>query len=64
MKKETDIVKKQFQGLGMVYQFDKKEDDGAMNKVDTKPTLKKYNSSNLICNNNHSFYKYHNIKKI
>ena len=37
--------------------------DEAINKSDRKPRLEKYNQSDLIYDTNHSFYKYHDIKK-
>ena len=58
-KKQTGIVKKQHQGLGKVFEFDKKEDDERINK---KP-VKKYSKSDLIYRSKFSFYKYCNIKR-
>lgn len=40
----------------------KKKDNETINKGDEKPTLKKYNNSNLIYDSNQNFYKYHIIK--
>ena len=42
------MKKKHCQGIGKVYQFDKKEDDETINNDDKKLTLEKYNTSNLI----------------
>ena len=56
MKKQTDIAQKQYNILDNTNKFDriiKKE----------KPTVKKYNRSNLIYDNKHSFYEYYDIKK-
>ena len=36
LKKQTDIAKKQYQGLHKVHEFDKKEDDETINKDDKK----------------------------
>ena len=68
MKKQTDFVKKQSQGLDKVYEFDKKEGDETIIKDDKRPTLKKYNKSNLIYDINitniwPSFYEHNDIKK-
>ena len=41
-KKQTNIAKKQYQGLDNVHKFDKKEDAETINEVDKKPKLKKY----------------------
>ena len=52
MKKQTEISKKQYQGLGKVYEFYKKKDDELLNKEDKDEdkisTSKKSNESNLI----------------
>ena len=42
-KKQTDIAKKQYQGLDKVYEF-----DGKINYDDKKRTLKKYNKQDII----------------
>ena len=64
LKKQIDIVGKQYRWLNKVYELDKKESDETINKDDDKtPTIKKYNKSNLIYNSNHSFYKYQNFNK-
>ena len=55
MKKQTDIAKKQYQILGKAFDFDKKDGDKTINKDERKPTLKKYNKSDLILDSNHSF---------
>ena len=47
MKKPTEVAEKECQGLDEVDEFDKKEGDEAINKDDRKPTLKKYNKSDL-----------------
>ena len=59
LKKQTDTAKTQYQGLDKVYKLENGE---RINNDDKKPTLKKYNKSNLIYDSNHTFYKYHNIK--
>ena len=59
LKKQTDIAKKEYQGLDTIYECDKKEDD----ETNRKPTIKKYSKSNLIYSSKHSFYKYYNIKR-
>ena len=61
LKKKTEIAKKQYQRLDKVYEFDKQDDNKTINK---KPTIKKYDRSNLIYSYKHNFYKYHDIKKI
>ena len=48
LKAQTDIAKKQYQGLNKFWKSDEK-----------KTTLKKYNKSDLIYNNEYSFYKYY-----
>ena len=55
MEKQTDIAKKQYQGLDKVYEFDKKEGDETINKDDRKTILKKYNNSDSIYDANHRF---------
>ena len=60
LEKQTDITKKQYQGLDKVYKFDEKEDDETMNK---NQHLKKFNKSNLIYSGKYSFSKYYSIKK-
>ena len=57
MKKQTVIAKKQYQTLGKAFEFDKKDNDEKIYKDERKPTLKKYYKSDLIHDNNHSFYK-------
>ena len=63
MKKQTDILRKQYWGINKFYGFDKKEADETISKEtkddDKRPAIKKYNTWNLI---NDSFYKYHNFK--
>ena len=59
LKKQTGIVKNQYQGLDKVFEFDKKKDDERINK---KP-VKKYSKSDLIYRSKFSFYKYCNIKR-
>ena len=59
LNKQTDMVRKQYQGLKKVYESDKKEEE----KDDKTAKIKKYNKSKLIYNGNHNFYKYHNIRK-
>ena len=49
LKKETDIAKRQYQGLDKVYEFDEKKGDETIDKDD-----KKYNKSDLIYDANHS----------
>ena len=54
LKAQTNIAKKQYHKLDNTYEFDeiiKKE----------KPTLKKYNRSNLIWDSKYIFYPYYNI---
>ena len=67
MKKQTDFAKKQSQGLDKVFEFDKKEGDETIIKDDKRPTLKKYNKSNLIYDSKItniwlSFYEHNDIK--
>ena len=64
LKKHNHIVVKQYQGLNKVYEFDKNKDHKKINKNDKIPTITTYNRSDLICNSNHRFYKYWNIKKL
>ena len=49
LKRQTDIVEKQYQGLNKVYEFNKKKGDETINKEE------KDDKSNLIYNSNHSF---------
>ena len=56
-------MQKKYQEFDKVYEFDKKEDVERINNDDKKPTLKKYNKSDLIYNSKHSFYKYYDIKE-
>ena len=58
-KKQTDIAKKQYQGLLKFDRFDKGDDEEGKRK----PELKKYKESYLVYNNNFSFYKYHDTNK-
>ena len=54
LKAQTDIAKKQYQGLNKFFTSDEKKE----------PTLKKYNKSDLIYNNKYSFYNnYRDSKK-
>ena len=55
MKKQTDIAEKQYKRLDKTYELDK-----IIKKE--KPTVKKYNRSNLIYDSKYSFYEYYNIK--
>ena len=50
--KQTDIAKKQYQGLDKVHEFDRTK-----SKDDKKTTNKNYYKSYLIYNTNHSVYK-------
>ena len=54
LKAQTEIAKKQYQGLDKIYEFDE-----TINKNDKKTTLKKYSKSELMYDANHSFYKYY-----
>lgn len=54
LKAQTDIAKKQYQGLYRVYQFVRKEKD-------QKPKVNKYHISGLMYDSIHSRYKYSNI---
>ena len=56
-------IHKHYQELDKVSESDKKWRDETINKDDKKTTIKRYNKSNLIYDNNHGFYKYHDIKK-
>ena len=64
LKKHNHIAVKQYQRLNKVYEFDKNKDHKKINKNDKIPTITTYNRSDLICNSNHRFYKYWNIKKL
>ena len=55
-------MQKKYQEFDKVYEFDKKEDVERINNDDKKPTLKKYNKSDLIYNSKR-FYKYYDIKE-
>ena len=55
---QTDIGKRQHQGLYKIYKFDE-----AIDKNNKKPELKNYSKSHLICDANHSFYKYRRDEK-
>ena len=58
MKKQTDIAKNQYQVLDKINESDEKNDE-----MNYKPTLRKYNRSNLSYNNKYSFHEYNNTKK-
>ena len=63
MKKETGIAKKkQYQKLGKVYEFDKKEKDETKNIDKTKN--KKHVKSNLFYSNKFTFFKCRNFEKV
>ena len=53
LKAQTDIAKKQYQGLSKFFKSDEKE----------KLTIKKYNESDLIYNSKYRFYKYYSDSK-
>ena len=55
MKKQTSIAGKQYQKLENAYELDK-----IIEKE--KPTVKKYNRSNIIYESKDNFYGYYNIK--
>ena len=62
LKAKADIAKKtqkqkqkQFERLDNTFEFDK-------TIIKEKPSLKKYNRSNLIYDSKYSFYPYYNIK--
>ena len=55
LKAQTDIAKKHYQKLDNTFEFDK-----TIKKE--KPTLKKYNRSNLIYDSKCSFYPHYKIK--
>ena len=55
LKAQIDIARKQYQNLDNTYEYDK-----IIKKE--KPTLKKYNRSNLIYDSKYKFYPYYNIK--
>ena len=57
LKAETDIAKKQCQKLDDTFEFDNKLKNNQIIKKE-KPTLKKYNKSNLIYDSKYSFLKY------
>ena len=52
-KAQTDIAKKQYQKLENTYEFHRIKQE--------KPTIEKYNKSNLIYSSKYSFYEYYNI---
>ena len=52
IKAQTDITKKQYQKLGITFEFDKQVKK-------EEPKVENYNKSNLIYNSKHSFYKYY-----
>ena len=54
LKAQTDIAKKQYQGLNKFFKSDKKEEPVA---------IKKYNKSDLIYKSKYSFCKYHRDSK-
>ena len=54
LKTQTDIANKQHQKLDNTFEFDKR-----IKKE--KPTLKKYNRSNVIYSSKYRFYEYYNI---
>ena len=56
MKKQTDIAKKQYQGLDKVHGFDKEDDEAIKNSK-----LKKYKELDLVYKSKFSFYKYCDI---
>ena len=69
LKRQTDVVGKQYSELSKIYEFDKKKsDDGTWNKekqYDNKtPKIRKYNKSNLIDDSKHIFHKYQKVKEI
>ena len=55
LNKQTDIAKKQYQKLDDALEFDK------IIRIE-KPTLIKYDRSNVISNRKYSFYPYYNTK--
>ena len=57
LTKQTDIAEKQHKRFDNTNEFDK-----IIKKE--KPTVKKYNRSNLIYNSKHKFYEHCNIKKL
>ena len=54
LKAQTDIAKKQYQGLNKLFVSDEKEEP---------VTVKKYNKSDLIYNSKYIFYKYYRYVK-
>ena len=48
LKKQTDITKKEYQGLNQAFKFDKKEGDETINKDDKKPILKMYKKLDIM----------------
>ena len=54
LKTQTDIANKQHQKLDNTFEFDKRVKK-------EKPTLKKYNRSNVIYSSKYRFYEYYNI---
>ena len=54
LKMQTDLSKRQHEGLDKVHGFDKVNDEAKK-----KTTIKKYNESDLNYNNKLSFYKYY-----
>ena len=61
MKKQTDIAKKQYQGLDKIYEFDKKENEETKNtdkKEESATTKKNSVKSNLFYSSKFTFYKY------
>ena len=66
LKKQSNIEKKQYQGLGKVYEFNKTESDETINKDDKEPALKKYKKfNNLSLKSKYSFlaYFFNNLDK-
>ena len=55
LKKQTSVAEKQYKKLDNTFEFDK-----IIKKE--KPTLKKYNRSNLTYDSKYSFYPHYNIK--
>ena len=55
LKAQTDSAKRKYKKLDKTFEFDK-----IIKKE--KPTVKKYNRSNLIYDSKYSFYPYYNIK--
>ena len=60
LKRQTDIVSKQYRELNKFSKFHKKEGVETINKEERDDDGK----TQQYHNSNHSFYKYHNIKNI